>query len=108
MPHGNCSGAGNLSGVSLPTAKGACCRFAAGSCFFLTTDGKGDKLNYHWERSDTMGRKLVGILFLAAGVLLALSPAGGRLYGDREPYQVRRLQNAGWCAAAVGVVLLFT
>ena len=55
-----------------------------------------------------MGRKLVGILFLATGVLLALSPAGGRLYGDREPYQVRRLQNAGWCAAAVGVVLLFT
>ena len=55
-----------------------------------------------------MGRRLMGILFLAAGVLLALSPAGGRLYGDREPYQVRRLQNVGWCAAAVGVVLLFT
>ena len=55
-----------------------------------------------------MGRKLVGVLFLASGALLALSPAGGRFYGAREPYQVRRLQNVGWCAAAVGVVLLFT
>ena len=55
-----------------------------------------------------MVRELIGIVFLAAGALLALSPAGGRLYCSRKSYQVRRLQNAGWCAAAVGAVLLFT
>lgn len=52
-------------------------------------------------------RKVMGLVFLLAGALLALAPAGSKIYQDREPWQVRRFQNVGWCVAAVGAVLLF-
>lgn len=52
-------------------------------------------------------RKVIGLIFLLVGALFALAPASSKFYRDREPYQVRRFQNTGWCMAAVGAVLFF-